>query len=439
MSMLQVGAAKVSINPTQEMFPYPSYQPGNPYVGIYTNCFVRAIAIDNGAQQALLVGYDLGGVPYPEEQKKHLSEATGIPVSNILLSAIHNHTGCDIVFSPDPEDQKKAEAYRRYVCGKAVDCAKQAVAKKRHARYGYGIGSSYVNINRDMHCEDGTFTQGPEYEGYCDHTVYLLKFVDDRDQLIAAYVSYGMHATLGYFEVDADGKTRCSGNIPGVAEEYAEERFGNDCVVLWTSAAAGDQNPYLYTLRDYEPDGFAAMARLLPGSQYQLMKLLGKQHGVDICKTINRIDRYNENMPIRFGDARIPLPAQKVPENFDPQQVNDWANHIERLPEGKKMPVPLPDPDHAVPLYVEQAVLGDVAIVGVGAEIYSLIGKAIREVSPYRKTMVVTHVTDSIGYIIDSTSVDHYCFEQYGRVRAGACDGLITEGVRQLFDRMQEV
>ena len=96
----------------------------------------------------------------------------------------------------------------------------------------------------------------------------------------------------------------------------------------------------------------------------------------------------------------------------------------------------MPDPDNKVPLYAQIAVLGDVAVVGVAAEIYGLIGKYIHEISPYSKTMVVTHVERSFGYIIDATSVNHYCFEQFGKIQAGACDGIIPEGVRELFDEM---
>ena len=79
------------------------------------------------------------------------------------------------------------------------------------------------------------------------------------------------------------------------------------------------------------------------------------------------------------------------------------------------------------------------AIVGVAAEIYGLIGKYCREASPYAKTMIVTHVDRSVGYIIDKTSVNHFCFEQFGRVAAGECDEVIPEGVRVLFDEINEV
>lgn len=433
---LFVGAAKKNINVTEEMLPYPSYQPGNPYVGIFTNCYTRAVVMDNGKEEALFLGFDLGGVPDPEPLKKRIETETGIPAGHIMLSAIHNHTGCDIVLSPKKEDQEKKNLYMELVCNQALEAVKEAVAKKQPAKYGFGTGRSYVNGNRDMKTEDGTFTQGYEPEGYCDKNVYVMKFVDNREQLIAALVSYGMHATLGFFDVDADGKTRASGNIPGVAEEYAEERFGNEAVVLWMSEAAGDQNPELYCLRDYDREGFPYAAKLLPGLQYNLIKVMGKRHGVDICQAINGIEKYNKNMPLQFGQRYIELPAQKFEGTFDPQWVNDITNHVYPLKPGEKLPTAVEDPDSTVPLYIQEMVLGDVAVVGVAAEIYALIGKYCREVSPYKKTMVITHVDQSIGYIVDETSVNHQCFQQFGKIRAGACDKLIVEGVRVLFDEM---
>ncbi len=431
------GAAKRKISPTPEMMPYPSFN-REPYTDIFSDCHVRAIVVDNGTTTAAMIGFDLGGVPEGNPFKERLERETGIPKDHILLAATHNHTGCDIVFSPDPEDQRKLSEYLSYVKDQTVAAVKEAKASMRSARYGYGEGKSYVNGNRDMETPLGTYTQGYEPEGYCDRTVYVLKLIDDAGKLIAAVVNYGMHATLGFFDVDADGKTKVSGNIPGIAEEYAEERYGEGSVVLWTSAAAGDQNPQLYCLRDYDRDGFPYMAKLLPGMQYQLIRVMGKQHGVDICKTIDGITAYNRNMPIRFGERYVELPGQRFPEGTDMQWVNDITNHIYPLKDGEALPEPSDDPEHPVMLYVQEAVLGDVAFVGIAAEIYALIGKACREASPYRKTMVVTHVERSIGYIIDRTSTEHKCFEQFGPVKAGVCDELIAEGVRELFDEMME-
>lgn len=438
MSNLRVGAAKRCINPTEAMMPYPSFNRDNPFTAIFSDCNTRAIVIDNGTELAAVLNFDLGGVPEPAPLKARIEAETGIPKDHIFMSATHNHTGCDIVFSPKEEDQKKLAEYWTLVCEKAVEAVKAAKGVMRPARYGYGEGKSYVNGNRDMATELRTFTQGYEPEGYCDRTLSVMKFVDENGELICAIANYGMHATLGYFDVDVDGKTKVSGNIPGVAQDYAEARFGKDAIVLWQSAAAGDQNPQLYCLRDYEQNGFPSMARTIPGLQYNLITLMGKQHGVDICKAINSIDSYNKNMPMKFAETHIDLPSQRFPEGTDMQWINDITNHIYPLKEGERLPDPILTPEKKIPLYVQNAVLGDVAFVGIAAEIYALIGKACKEVSPYRKTMIVTHVDRSIGYIIDKTSVEHKCFEQFGPVQAGVCDELIAEGVRELFDEMME-
>jgi hypothetical protein len=319
-----------------------------------------------------------------------------------------------------------------------MEALQKAMSSMKSARYGYGEGKSYINGNRDMSTPMGTFTQGYEPEGYCDRTVSVMKFVDEEENLIAAVVNYGMHATLAYFDVDVDGKTKSSGNIPGIAEEYTENRYGKDAVVLWTSAAAGDQNPELYCLRDYGEDGFPYMARLIPGLQYNMIRIMGKRHGVDICDAIDRIHTYSRKMPLRFGQKIIELPAQKFEVPFDGQRINDLTNHIYKPEPGEKLPVAVPDEEHTVPLYLQEMVLGDIAFVGVAAELYALIGKACKEISPYRKTMIITHVGPNAGYVIDKTSVSHQCFEQFGPIRAGACDEVIAEGVRSLFDDMME-
>lgn len=437
MSKLRVGAAKRNINPRPEMLPYPSFN-REPYTAVFSDCNTRAIVIDNGTKPAAIINFDLGGVPKTEPLKARIEAEAGIPRERIFLAATHNHTACDMVFDPAKEAQEKLGEYMAYVETQVLEAVKAAKEAMRPARYGYGEGRSYVNGNRDMATELHTFTQGYEPEGYCDRTVAVMKFVDEEDQLIAAVANYGMHATLGYFDVDVDGKTKVSGNIPGVAQDYAEARFGNGAVVLWTSGAAGDQNPQLYCLRDYEQNGFPSMARTIPGLQYNLITLMGKQHGVDICKAINSISTYNKNMPIKFAQTYIPLPGQRFPEGTNMQWINDITNHIYPLKEGEKLPEPILTPEKKIPLYLQEAVFGDVAFVGVAAEIYALIGKACKEASPYRKTMVITHVDRSIGYVIDKTSVDHYCFEQFGPVQAGVCDELIAEGVRELFDQLME-
>ena len=433
MKKLMVGAAKRNIDVRPEMLPFPSA--ANPRcVGIITPCSVRACVIDNGETELVILSFDIGGIR-DDSFKKAVSEATGIPAGHIINAATHNHTGAP-AFARNPEEQAAVDRYNADMRGAAVQAVLEARATKRPARYGFGEGRSYINANRDLPAGNSGWTQGPNYEAYCDHNLYTMKFVDEEGQLICALVSFGMHATLACREVDWDGQSRSSGNIPGVAADHAESRLGGKAVVLWFSEAAGDQNPFLYCLRDYdEKDGFPFMARLFPGSQFQLVKIMGKQHGEDIVRSVNAITRYNENMPISITENEIPVPTHRIVTGEDEMVYNDLANAVVRLPEGEEMPA-TEDAHREIPLYMQQAVLGDVAIVGVAAEIYSKIGKDLHDASPFRKTMVLTHVGPSAGYILDKGSVDHRCFQFYSKVTPGSCDEKIVENELRLFDKM---
>ena len=84
MSSLKVGAAKINIDPTPEMMPFPGGFTGlgiglTHMEGIFSSCHTRAYVIDNGVTQAAIVGFDLAGPPRPVELRAAIEEETGIP------------------------------------------------------------------------------------------------------------------------------------------------------------------------------------------------------------------------------------------------------------------------------------------------------------------------------------------------------------------------
>ena len=58
------------------------------------------------------------------------------------------------------------------------------------AKWGYGTGKSYFNVNRDYPNEDGYWSQIDNYDGPSDKTLSVIKFTDDEDRLIAAVLNY---------------------------------------------------------------------------------------------------------------------------------------------------------------------------------------------------------------------------------------------------------
>ena len=249
---LRVGAAKVDVTPAQADLP-------KNYDGILDHIYSRAIVIDNGSATAALITVDAGGVPDAIWQavSKQLESDLGIPAKNVLLTATHSHS---VPGQPaGPYVQKIVESVR---------LAKQRLAP---ARVGYGTGVSYINVNRNIiDPKTKRWWEGPNYDGPSDKTVAVVKFETLSGDPIAVYYNYAMHGvTVGQLDL-------VSGDAPGTTSKYIEDSFDDKIVALWSSGAAGDQNPIYFQqtydlreirIKDYAKRGIDISNSMPPGGQ----------------------------------------------------------------------------------------------------------------------------------------------------------------------------
>src|SRR5215472_1662710 len=91
---LRVGAAEVAISPPPGT-PMAGYYSTRLSTGVHDDLHAKAIVIASGGQRVALVACDLVGIPPAviEEAREMIHAATGIPGSNIMISATHSHTG----------------------------------------------------------------------------------------------------------------------------------------------------------------------------------------------------------------------------------------------------------------------------------------------------------------------------------------------------------
>lgn len=455
MKNLLVGAGKACITPPQELLPFPTSIGASPREAIHDDIFVRAVVIDNGQTRAAVVTFDLCILPPPDEARAIIAEAGQIPPENIVMCATHNHS---VPYTrranpglakggPDQgsDAELRMEAFTEIVFAGARSAAETAVQRMRPAKYGYGTGESYINVNRDKQFEDGNWMQNPNPAGYSDKTLAVIKFVDEEERLIAAVLNYAAHGIFGFIAPDFDGKIKVSSDFIGVTCSFVERRFGDDAVVLWTPAAEGNQNPLFTSMVCvYEDDGYAVRKDLPDGSAYMLMESAGGEHAIDAIRVINSITSYENTMPIKAAHTMVELPGQKPPAGADMQLNRLLVDNLVPLnPDGSRPPKNLvrmeEDPEHPYPMPMQLLTLGDIAIVGVPNEIYSEIGRDMKLASPCRNTIVMTH-TDSryIGYIADKASGDHNVFQSFGPVKPGACDDIIIGGMLDLFKMTDE-
>lgn len=454
MGKLYVGAAKACINPTADMYPIPNkiadfgLEPMSQEAA-YDDMNCRAIAIDNGTQRLLFITFELGGAPEFPNYPEAIAQATGVSVQYIFIMGTHNHSAPRYRKGPNmtPELKEFDEKYNKIVYDAGIEAAKKAVASMRPAKYGYGESISNINVNRNLFSFGGYWVEGRDMNGYSDKTLSILKFVDMEGNLIAAFLNHPTHATNIYVLKDVDHKAKTSGNFTGIACRFVEEHYGNGAVAMWTSGAAGNQNPIMSHGVQYEyPDGWITQIQYPDGTGYIQMEYIGRCHGVDCCRGLDNITEYSERMPFSHAVKEILLPTGKCVDGWPPADYSEVRNGGEgvrdyeavpygQIPAPAKVPEMVPgEPRH---LFLHLLKLGNIAMLFANAELFAEIGRDIKAASPMKNLVIVTHhYGPKCNYIFDKSSTDVKLPMAYGGVIPGSSDELIVSGEKALFDEI---
>jgi neutral ceramidase len=419
---LEVGAAKVDITPAADaalpMSGYANRVEG--FKGIHDHIYVRAIVLSDGSKQAAIVSWELIGVPTAawEELSARLAKETGIQPEDLLLTAAHDH-GAPSPFGMYGNTSPKSAAYSRQLHDATVEAVRKAKANLQPARIGIGTGIAHVNINRREYSQDRGWWLGYNPDGPSDKTVVVIRFDALSGKPIALLVNYPVHAV-----VMGPENYQITGDLAGATSRYIEnyyrgkpedtprsdagpairlrpEQSTDGVVALWTSGAAGDQNP-------------VSVAR---GSDFTMVDTLGKilgEESVRVAGAIHTTDR-----------ARI------------------WGKQeVVTCPGRKPEPGPLPRKDYkwedSDPVSIRLALLmiNDIALAGVSGEVMTMIQRHLRNESPFSRTIMVTHTNGSSGYIPDDAAFDQVSYEiTTTRLKPGCAENAIVSGFLHLMEQ----
>jgi neutral ceramidase len=418
-STLRVGAAKVDVTPAVEELPQS-------YDGILDQLYARAIVIDDGRAAAALVTVDAGIVPDAVWQSvaTAVESELGIPAGNLLLTATHTHSA-----PPQP-----AGPFAQRI----VESVRLAAQRLAPARLGYGTGVSYINVNRNI-IDPITrrWWEGPNYDGPSDKTVAVIAFESPDGDPIAVYYNYAMHA------VAAGQLDLVSGDAPGAASRYIEDAFDDEIVALWSSGAAGDQNPLYFhqtyalreiRIRDYAARGIDIGNSMPPGGQglnkqdptviklmsqqKQMIASMGQFLGEEVLHVMRGISRVDSSIRIEGLATTVTCPGR------------------ERTNSGRAgLPGEYREAD---PVEIRLGVLrlGDIMIGAVNAEVFNLIAQRLKRESPYARTLLAT-LTNGMarsGYIPHDAGYGMYTFEVLSsRLAPGCAESAIVNGILDLM------
>jgi len=413
---LKVGTAKIDITPSQEMILSPESSSRNRgFVGVHDPIFVRAVVLDNGLVRAAILSFDLGGVPIWEELSKRVANELNTTPEYVMLAATHNH--CAPRGRRDgAETDSKTAAFSALVEDQAINAVRQARTNLQPARVGFGRGKAYVNTNRDEmvgdQCKLGVNPDGPS-----DKSVDVIRFEALSGKPIAVFINYAVHAVVMMDAKTKDGGPEITGDLPGATSRYVENYYNNEVVALWTSGAAGDQRP---VYRALDNRSIQERGRIDEGAAgYVLLDVQSRRLGEEVVRVSDAITRTASQTRIWGGLNVVTCPGGRT----------SWAEG----PVGYKI-------EETGPVDIRLALLmiNDIALSGVSGEVVSIIGQHFKEESPYNKSIMVTHVGSSTGYIPDDSQYPKLTYQvTRSRLQPGCSENAIINGLVDLMEIYQ--
>ncbi|MDR3342365.1 MAG: hypothetical protein LBT14_06175 [Treponema sp.] len=407
---LYCGAARRKVNPWDDIIRRLHRKPERD-VSFVDDLFLRVIAVCDGETKFLIIAYD-SGYSCIDDQFAAIYERFGISSENVMVFDCHSHTKLYGGYQfgnlpPNPrkhyqefyswpqEEQDAMNEYGDFTRGQMLEAVGEALANLRPAKMGHAKGESYINVCRNQRYvieqPDGslkeTYTIGVDPAAPIDHTVFVMRFDDiETGEPIAFFINYPVHNCVMIDNHSGEnGKKAWSSDIGGNCSQFMEKKYPC-CTAIWSSGPAGNINPIFGTEMLYpDPMTGAPTQMYSHGTELGIvmLKMLATRHFADIMDTVRKIRHMTDKTELKCAVEISETPG------IDGDNVVHEGLYKVRM---------------------QMLRIGDVALLGLSGELYDSFGKFIREISPMKNTVLVTHVaigTAQSEYILDDWAFEH--------------------------------
>jgi neutral ceramidase len=396
---LRVGAAAVPITPPAGT-PMAGYYSERGAQGVHDDLHARAIVIEAGGHSAALVVLDLITTPRElvEQARREIERTTHVRGVDVMISATHTHTGP--VVDRNNAFGGKSDLVRDYLSGlsaKIAESVRRAESQLAPARVLAACGhEDSIAFNRRYHMKDGTVGWNPgklnpaiiKPAGTIDPEVPVVYFESAAGKPMATYVNYAVH-------LDNVAEPKISADLPFTLARALADFKGSEMTTVFSAGCCGDVNHI--DVRWGEPQrGSSNAARMGTILAAEVLRTWPRLKPVEADAVRVRSEIVPLALPAiseadvaraRAVVARLEDPSAKRPgflEMVDAFKTRDVAARQGR------------------PLEVEVQViaLGDeLAWVALPGEIFVELGLAIKQDSPFRRTIIAELADGAIGYI----------------------------------------
>ncbi len=289
---LKVGMAVENITPDPRV---KNWIGGKPFEGVHDSIYVRALALNDGQREIVIVSWDLvdAGESATDEVRKAISAQLKIPETHITVNAAHNHSApwCPVyrqgyrgkeldtpwaLMNLSPQND---EPYFKEWMGRLIV---QTVKAARHAHdsmqpatlwIGRSDVSEYLYNRRPRTpkwgVEESNGLMGAATFGPVDRAMTLISFRNESGENVASIYHLSCHAVCIYEHSKA-----ISADWPGEATKHISSSIGGK--VIFLQGTAGDITPrkrgrdalnkMASGLADYAKSAYHTSSRLTPGT-----------------------------------------------------------------------------------------------------------------------------------------------------------------------------
>jgi len=418
---LSVGVARKIISPPQGIYliGYGDRTKGN--LGVHDDLTATALALNDGLHRAVIVACDLLAIN--EHTVARIQAHTG---SNVVICCSHTHSG-PITYAGQRSPRKNRD-YVNYLVTQIVQAVKEALASLQPAHISWSQGEGDIAINRrerkpDGHIEIGVYPTGP-----IDRSVTILQAQSLNGKPIVTLVNYQCHGT-----VLGPKNMLVSADWIGAMRRIVEKESG--APVMFLQGATGDLNPDHAWGKDdleaVEKFGGRVSEQVLKGLTF-LAPVLGEA--------------------ISFHEEQVWLPLEAEAHGTTPpptyRAVLARMAHVPRFMVDFVLNYRYPWKTHiaaqngywSVPVVLTHVRVEDLALIALGAEVFTEIGIAIKRTPNTSPTLFASVSSGCIGYL--PTASEHalggyevdmspYFYRMPGRLQADSAER-VMEAVRNL-------
>ncbi len=415
-----VGYGKVDVTPTESV-PLRGYgfTERRMSTGLKSYIYVIAIAVtDTDGNTAILISTDNCSTPNDvyKAASKGIEEQLGIPAQNVIISAIHQHSGPDLANNNVPS----AVRYKENVFIPAlIEVAKKALENRAPATMQVAtVETNNLNFVRRYKTTEGTYNGTEEYgntyvdqETEVDNDLQLIKFVREgqttqngkkaKNIIMANFQGHPLMGTSGQ-------DTDIHADVPGVFRDHLEAEL--DCQSIYFSGASGNAE---FVSR------FAS--ENITGKDY-------KKHGEALAKEAVKAEGTYKDVELSTVKATKITFTGTCDHTRDGElaKARDVYNHWSKYADKNYVKskgyaswleanaiITKSNLGENVKFDIFAISFGDVAFIGAPYEMFDTTGMEIKSDSPFEMTFVTTSANGGNGYIPSKLGYEHGCYETF--------------------------